>query len=63
MVLNKSDLMQSPAVAKQQLVKYMSQYVPLVGHGGIVHSRREILPRLSCRRFKEEEQTQFSLQH
>lgn len=30
-VLNKSDVMQSAAVAKKQLVTYMNRYVPLVG--------------------------------
>ena len=31
MVLNKSDVMQSPAAAKKQLVTYMDRYIPMVG--------------------------------
>lgn len=36
-MLNKSDLMQSPAVAKKQLVQYMDRYVPLVRFFGVCH--------------------------
>ncbi|OAO12756.1 GTP-binding protein, partial [Blastocystis sp. ATCC 50177/Nand II] len=31
-VLNKSDVMQSPAAAKKQLVTYMDRYIPMAGH-------------------------------